>query len=352
VTTRPPEATATPPAATDPVAIVSVVYETEYALLRLQARSLRVYLPPETVREIIVIDNSVRPLPQQQRRELLREYGRLAGLVRILRPEEICRSRGLTGWRGQQVLKLCVADRVSCRRYLVLDAKNHFVSRFDLGFVTAPDGRATATMYGYGSHPLRPAFEHVLTYLGLDPTPHLDRFTATVTPFVLDRDLVQPMIRDLEHRSGRPFAQEFLANGLTEFILYSAWIIASGRDLAEVFAVHDVFCPVIWPRAATAEGCRDAIATAVVGRAPVFSAHRRALARLDTEATSLLAQFWTERGLFPTAEQAAGFVQRFQRDYPRQERRQRLRSLPGKLTRVTALQHRLTQLTRRTPPAA
>src|SRR5262249_23294214 len=155
--------------------------------------------------------------------------------VRILRGGDICAVPGTIGWTAQQVLKLSVADQLSTEHYVVLDAKNHFIDRAGSSLFVASDGRARATVHGYKNHSLRPMFEHVLAYLGLDPNDYLERFTGTITPFTLDTALVRTMMQDIERSRGRPFADEFVANDLTEFFLYSGWLVANGRSLDQVY---------------------------------------------------------------------------------------------------------------------
>ena len=203
-----------------PSAFVSVVFESEAPLLILQARSMASFLPSTLVNEIVVIDNSVRGLPADVRRDLLRSYGHHSRLVRIVRPTDIRSLPRTTGWRNQQILKLCIAEQLCSERYVVLDAKNHFVRRIQPDFLQACDGRPKVMVHSYESHPLRGELERVLNYLGLDPTEHINRFTATITPFVLNTSLVREMIADIENRTGNRFEEEFVSNDLTEFFLY------------------------------------------------------------------------------------------------------------------------------------
>jgi Family of unknown function (DUF6492) len=324
--------------------LVSVVFEAELPLLQLQARSVAANVPPELVDEIIVIDNCARGMPPDAVARLRENYGPLRDRMRVLRPKDIGPVPGAVGWRSQQVLKLCVAKLISSERYLVLDAKNHFVRTLRSDFVEAPDGRARVNVYGYQTHRLRPDLEHVLSYLGLDSSGQVECFTATVTPFVLDTGIVRAMIADIEQKAGRNFGQEFIARDLTEFFLYSGWIIAGGRSLHDVFDLHQVACPVVWPKAATLAGVETAITAATERQTPVFTVHRRALARLDPAAGGTLARFWVDRGLFGSLEQADQFITDFQQAYQREMRKQRLRELPH---RLRSLPHRVKRRTLR-----
>ncbi|NTW39220.1 MAG: hypothetical protein HGA44_04910 [Cellulomonadaceae bacterium] len=313
------------------LAFVSVVFEAELWFQRLQARSMALYLSPDLVGEIVVIDNSVDGLDPGWVAALVKDYGPHAPLVRVLRPDDIVAIPAATGWRSQQVLKLCVAEQLSTRHYVVLDAKNHLVLPVDGDFFVAADGRPRVNTYGFADHPLRSSLERALTYVGLDPAGYVGRFTATVTPFVLDTAMVRSMIRAVEERAGRPFAAEFVAQGLTEFFLYTAWLLAQGSTIDELVDDHQVFCPTVWPRAANPDGVRAAIASVHDRRAPFFSVQRNALAALDRAGIELLAALWVERGLFASTEQVLREVEEFQVEYARQSRRQRVRELPHRL---------------------
>jgi hypothetical protein len=325
--------------ATRRLTFVSVVFEAEYSLLRLQARSMAAFLVRDLVAEIVVIDNSARGMPPATAAALLGEYGDLSPRVRVLRPRDICRFPGTTGWRSQQILKICTASHLTTERYVVLDAKNHFVSTVPPEFFEAPDGRPRAQAHSYEQHPHRPALEQALQYLGLDPADHVGRFTATVTPFVLDVGIVTSLIHGIERRSRRDFAREFIANDVTEFLLYGAWIVASGRSLDDVYQLHADSWPVVWPRSAHRAGVEEAIRLAGEAQAPVFTVHRKALGRLDAEACRSLAAYWTSRGLFPSTADAG----RFLADVVREIDRARLR----KRIRIRELPHRAKDVPRR-----
>ncbi|NJN91757.1 MAG: hypothetical protein HC878_16270 [Leptolyngbyaceae cyanobacterium SL_5_14] len=102
---------------------VTVVFEEEYLLLQLQARSMRLYLSPIMVDEIIIIDNSCRGMPRAFKDELLIAYAQLAPLVKILLSKDICTIPSSQGWVSQQILKLMIAEHIESEWYVVLDAK-------------------------------------------------------------------------------------------------------------------------------------------------------------------------------------------------------------------------------------
>lgn len=331
------------------LSLVSVVYEAEVPLQLLQARSVARFVPPGAVAGLVVLDNTRRGLPPGQRAELLDAYGEHGPALRVLRPADLGDLPGAVGWRHQQVLKLVVAEVLPTSRYVVLDAKNHFVGAWDAGAFVSPSGRMRARYQSYEDHPLRADLVHVLRYLGLDPAPHLQHFTATVTPFVLDVDLVRRLVQDVGARSGRGFAREFVSHDLTEFFLVSGWLLSRGNQLTDVYEPGLDVGPTLWARGATTEGVDRAVAAA--REAMMFAVHRRAMARLDPGLALPVARLWAEAGVFPSVADGEEFVRAYRADLGRWDRRRRRRDLPHKLLAAPrALRRRLQPRVQGAPP--
>jgi len=318
----------------EPFTFVTVTFEQEYALLGLQARSMARFVSDDLVAGIVVIDNAERSMPARFRQQLCKEYGPLAAKLRVLRPGAICAVPRIAGYRSQQILKLCVADEIATPRYIVLDAKNHFIAPVERSLFEAPDGRARISTTNYELHALRPGFEHVMRYLGVDPKPHLRHFATAVPPIVLDRATVRSLIADIEQRSGRGFADEFVASGLLEFFLYTGWITARRGSLDALYELRSTRRPYIWRGNANPDGVTRAIRASNDSKAEVFAVHRLALAGLDAESTEAVCKFWTEHGLFATSAEAQRFVADYRRSFRRASRRAQIRKLSNRLRTI------------------
>ena len=295
--------------------LVTVVFEAELPLLHLQARSLRRYTPDDLFEAVLVIDNTRRGLTPRARSALLREYGDRASRVRILRPDEIAALPAARGWVSQQVLKLLVHAQVRTPFYLVLDAKNHWLQPTGAKTFLNPDGRARGASHEYVEHPLRPTLERVLRYFDLDPAPWIANFPATHTPVVLSTELVSRMTQDVAARSGRSFAEEFVRAGLTEFFLYSAWIVATFGDIASQVDGTLIRSANVWPARSSASDFARSLSDAALHRSPFLSVHRTALARAGWSGTSRLASFWVEHELFSSRAAALRFLATFKARY-------------------------------------
>jgi hypothetical protein len=295
-------------------ALVTVGYEADYPLLRLQARSLARSLDPGLFSSILVIDNSRFGFGPARRRALLRDYGRLAEKVRLVAPKQLGGvPRGTYGWTAQQVLKLEVGRTVEQERYLVLDAKNLLVNELSPGFLEDERGRSRVRAYSYLTHPLRPALERSLSFLGVAPEEHVGRFTATVTPFVLQTEVVRRLLDHLQ-TGGRDVMELFVAEKLTEFFLYSGWFLSREGSLDDAFDLSLERCPNVWPRQGIEELEKE-VRESVTDRAPFFTVHQRALAGFDDDRSQTLARFWCEGGLFDSVASALAAIDTCRRTY-------------------------------------
>ena len=302
----------------DALTFVTVVFDVEVRLLELQARSLAMFVAPEAVGAIIVLDNSVRGLSRRQHRRLADAYGPLWSLVAIRRTRELIDAGAASGWRSQQAAKLTVASLVETSHYVALDAKNHFTRAVDRASFVGADGRAHGAVHGYHAHPLRDALERTVVYLGGDTDAvarALDAFPPTATPFVFDTAYVRAMIADVTERSGRRFDEEFERAGLLEFFLYSSWLELRGPGIASAIDGQSIPSPTVWPRLASLAGVEQVIAEAADDDAFVFAVHRQALARADADTQARIARHWADAGLFDDADAARRFIRSFRLAY-------------------------------------
>jgi hypothetical protein len=294
---------------------VTVAFEAEFLMLSLQARSMRLYCPVELVHSVIIIDNSkAGGLGKRWGKALLREYGALSDRVQLMRGRDIANVPPADGWYSQQVLKLMTSAFVKSERHVILDAKSYFIFDLQREFLEAPDGRACVNTYSYDQHPLREYFERTLNFIGVDPDPHLRNFTASVPPFIFYTQIVRELIADISTRHGRRFEEIFIERQVTEFFLYTGYLLQRGR-LSALYHAHQVFCAIIWEHTANAAECRFRTTDARARQFPLFAVHRRAHCNLDSESRQILAEFLHERRLFTSPFAAEIFLLRLRWQY-------------------------------------
>jgi len=299
---------------------VIVGFEGDAGLLNLQARSMRMFCPPELIEEIIVVDNS-SPGSRNWRDELLHQYGNHAGFVRIVPAADIAvMSTGASGWYTQQVLKIKVSETIRSDRYVVLDAKNHLIKPLNRGFLETPTGQPRMNGKPYINHPMREFLERTVEYFGLDPEEHVKWFTRTHPPFTILTDEACELVRHIEQKEARPFASVFLDRKLSEFFLYSGFLVSKGT-LRKIYDLTQAEEPQVWPGNADEQGCAKAIQKASQTESPFMTVHRRALANMDKKGQTLLAEFWHSRGLFASTKDGIRFLRDPNRSYQNHEGR-------------------------------
>lgn len=305
----------------EPVSFVTVTYRAEDSLLRLQARSFALFVPTEAVAEILVIDNGTPAMSPRGRADLLREYGPHADRVRFVLSDELAATGGMSGWVGQQVLKLAVAAHVRSDWYVLLDAKNHAVRPLRSDDLLTGDGRARGGFHSYAAHPLRDRLITTLDHLGLDRAA-ADHYPPTSTPFVLQTATATEVLSGF----GDDFAGSFHRAGLSEFFLYSGWILRRDGNWDAVYDGVAVQSPTLWGGASSASAIRSVLAEVERTDAPFFGVHRRALRRIAGADLAPLSEFWIDRGLFANARDVRRFRARFLREHARAALRSRLRA--------------------------
>jgi Family of unknown function (DUF6492) len=305
-----------PPCGTAEYTIVTVVYEGDSGLMRIQARSLERYLDRDLIAEIVVVDNSRSGMPEGWQAALLLDYGSLGAKVRIVQANAIADIRpSISGWFSQQILKLMVSAHVRTSSYVVLDGKNHLVHRLRRHQLETEDGHPRSYLMSYEGHPMRQFLVNTLEYFALDPAVHVREFTPTTTPFTIPTQLARDLVADVEARERRPFPGAFVDDGFkrSEFFMLAAHLLSRGESLASVYDMSSPASPAIWPESSAAD-CLAAIATSDRLALPFFGVHRRVLPKLDHSTRLAIAEFWCRRELFDSAESAYDFLANAGRD--------------------------------------
>lgn len=292
-----------------PYTFVTVSYANEYGLLRLHARSMATHCPSCLVGEILVIENFDVGLEMGWRKELLAEYGCLAAYVRFVRTREIADlDMAADGWWRQQVCKLTVSIIVRTPRYVILDTKNILMQRLTRTFLETLSGQPRLNAYSYANHPLKEALVRTLSYLGVEPLSVIPRFARTTTPFTIVTDVARNLISYVEEKENRRFGLAFLDLKLTEFFLYSGYLLKCGL-LWELYDFTQPLCAQIWNDDANEGRVRWVVKTGgTQGECPFIAVHRKALNSMPDISRLILSESWRNQGFFPTIDDGIRFT--------------------------------------------
>jgi len=198
--------------------LVTVVFQDELPILKIQAASVARYCQNIGIRNIYVVvnddDDTIHKIDAGW-------WGDLANHVLVIPRSAFSTEFVQHGWVSQQVLKLLAASMSYNIWSMVLDAKTIFVRDVKLTELIDSQGRACV-----GRMATFPVFESARLIVN-------DLFKINMTqqlgpggvPFMLQNDTVRLMIGEISFLTGRGFPRWFQGNGkLTEFMLYSGYV--------------------------------------------------------------------------------------------------------------------------------
>ncbi len=292
--------------------IVTVCFSGDLALLKLQARSLRLFFDPHSIGRIVVIENDSDPesFIAQFRSEVLPQYGELAERVACLpRSSLLADTFGATGWRVQQALKLMVAGHLQQTSYLVLDAKNHFLRHVGWNTFIDSGGRFASSLCSHAGS-MATYLQHSLGYFGVASTNAAQRAMPATTPYLLDVSIVRYLLDYVEAREKCSFAEFFLKRTrfVTEFFMYFGFMLRCGiaPELLYYFDAPktvSLFTRAPDGHAAVVRALRSLRNERIVA----LGLHRNRLPNLQDEEREYLNAIWRERGLLPTRDDLVAF---------------------------------------------
>ena len=118
------------------VDFVTVVFQRDLNLLKLQARSIALYVPKNLIKSIIIICRDEQS-PDIIRNNIVSEYKDLQNKVTVYNNSQFINEKTNeidNGWFIQQIIKLRAYKVCTSKYHIVLDAKNHFISPIDESF--------------------------------------------------------------------------------------------------------------------------------------------------------------------------------------------------------------------------
>jgi hypothetical protein len=198
--------------------IVTVVFDAEIPVLKLQAQSIDLYCRKIGVRNIYVVINDHDSVAEQIDPTW---WGELADCVTIL-PRRIFSTEFVSnGWVSQQVLKILAASVSYNIWSMVLDAKTIFVRELKLQEIIDSNGQIQV-----GCMPIYPVFDASCKIV--NQTYNIDLKTQLGpggVPHFFHNSTVRHMIADTELIVKKSFPLWFQECGmLTEFILYAGYL--------------------------------------------------------------------------------------------------------------------------------
>lgn len=309
--------------------IVSVVFQKEIPLLRLQAISIREFFPAKNLGKILIVVNDIDENGCiDALKKMLPEYGDFETRVEIIRPDEIIGTahsirdkarrwrvehpilfsakkrrgwKGNSGWRCQQAFKLLAASRARSNYVLILDAKNWFTRVVNSADLVGDYGKPLTYRFEPDSKQsawVRASFSALGGIYDGGPV------SPSTTPCIYKRTFLVEAVDYLERALG-PLDYFFARNrsGATEFMLL--WAFSE----LKCGGWRNVFSEGLAPCLATFRSSNeDLIENRLnqLGNDDYFCAaiHRDSFQVFSDDQSQRLTESWVKKGFFPDAKEA------------------------------------------------
>mmetsp|Transcript_46845 Transcript_46845/g.134081 ORF Transcript_46845/g.134081 Transcript_46845/m.134081 type:complete len:854 (+) Transcript_46845:95-2656(+) len=220
-----------------PPTVVIPFFERDLCKLKYTAKSLQANDPDKNLGDVFLMWVSDKPSSQfQDELDAITEAIGESHKVHFKDYTGALQSSGISGWFGQQVLKLKIAHDVKSEFYVVLDAKNTLIREVqrDSFFTACHQARIQAEFkYDDIPQPHSDWYARSANALELDP-PSSGYWPASITPVVMHKQTVLDMLSDMgedpdpETLCAGPLCDKMGAysssgHGATEFTMYTLW---------------------------------------------------------------------------------------------------------------------------------
>lgn len=210
------------------------------------------------------------------------------------------------GWYVQQLLKLKVASVANSQYSLVLDCKNHFISKSSSAdFVK--DGKPLYTLTTEApklenmDSILAKSFINAYSLYDLDYTAYIDQSLGSLTPFVFATAKVADLIYGMEKKFLKNFSELFLNDlDTAEFYLYAAYLRKQGRPESMFSLRADKVSCVIWEANIDDQPYIEWIQKLVArDEQKIFGIHKNAYGKISSNVMKAINSLWLSRALDP-----------------------------------------------------
>jgi hypothetical protein len=217
--------------------LITVVYREELPLLKIQARSLDLYIKKHDINSITVVINDLSDVDALVDSNW---YGQHNQLVKIQRFP----LTSLSGWDSQQLYKLCASSKSTVEWSMILDAKTWLINHLELSKVLDDSARAYhCPIENYASfNAFNAEFRFVQDFFNVDANNTM--IGPAGVPYMFHNKTVKSLITSIENITNQPFETWFtthVANPplVTEFILYSIYVLYKYGNYDTLYAKLD-----------------------------------------------------------------------------------------------------------------
>lgn len=288
--------------------LATVSFEGDLRLTVLQALSIDRLFELDGLAEFVIVANGSDNAAWEadfRRHVDGRISDELQSKLRILTPSDIPRGGNGSGWYGQQVIKLALADIMTTGTYLMLDGKNHFIRPSSVGDFFR-DG-VPLTVFSPTPQRWEKYLRASLEALDAYTDERMQTMMPTTTPYLMQaKDAAGTMDR-LEAKFDMPFDKAIReTHGATEFFLYFAFLLSTHKDIPYASGPSPTrTLYTSWPEAHSV--ALEMIEEAGERNVPMFGLHRNRLPQLSSIQSEAIKELWS-RHLLKDWEDADWFL--------------------------------------------
>ncbi len=203
------------------VDLITIVFQQELVYLKLQAKSIDLYIDSNLVNKIYVVINDKNHLIDQIDTAW---WGKFCDRVIVYHYSEFNYSHSVNGWENQQLCKLLAASRCESEWSLILDAKTFFVNNCNKNLLFNKNRARTNHLYPMEVFRSAQSFIESLFKIQIDKI-----IGPGGVPYLFHTNTIKACIKDVEKISNTSFIEFFLKNVkypnlITEFYLYSGYV--------------------------------------------------------------------------------------------------------------------------------
>ena len=293
--------------------IVTIAYDEEIKMLQMQARSIALHVPAQLISSIIIIANDLqfRKFRKKFNKYILPDYGPLQKMVQLIDGNTMIPIASREkGWVKQQILKLLATQYVRSDYYLIMDAKNHFIRPVETTDLWDEDGKMY-TPWSSLNMAFSQEFKNACTLFGVTAKPEFfQRAMSQSTPYLMSKDLIEQMIREIECKSAKSFALAFLKDGpYTEFYLLYAYLLSKPGLFKTWYTYKKNINVTFWnPRTETHESLEERSWRVSQPQVRTLGVHRRYVKNMPDLSRQTILNIWLEAGLLKSADEANYFM--------------------------------------------
>lgn len=288
--------------------LATVSFEGDLRLTVLQALSIDRLFDMDGLAEYVVVANGAdnEAWEAEFRRHLDGKVSKeFDSKLKIITPSQIPRGGNGSGWYGQQVIKLALADVVKTDTYLMLDGKNHFVrpSRITDFF----KGELPLTVLSPTPARWEKYLHASLKAMDALTDERAKQMMPTTTPYLMRADDASKTADRLEAKYGMPFDKAIRETmGATEFFLYYAHLVSSYDHIPYISGPSPTrTLYTSWPQDSFV--ALEMIREAGESNVPMFGLHRNRLPQLSPVQREAIKELW-RRHLLKSWEDADWFL--------------------------------------------